>query len=176
MHDIVLIVGPTWKRRRDLERLLEIFNFILLGILITLTIIMLFTFRKPRVIGFVSALISIFISLLMLILFILFSDTRLNMIVFAPIFGFGILVGLLFGYSMNLQLKNGKVIGKHSWFFLLVFGFSLWVSYILLMVGTMLFGSIALIPLTFSVGSVIGREVSIFFRRLLLQKSTTKSI
>lgn len=153
-----------------MEILIRIFNYIILGLLIILTVVMLLTFRKPRVIGKFTPLLSFLISFLILVLIIILSGARLNPLLFVPIFCIGVMVGLLYGISMKLYIFNKHVIGKQSWLFLLCFGISLVVTHLLIMTTNKLYASLGLIPLIFSVGTVFGREVSIFVRRIRMQK------
>lgn len=133
-----------------------------------MVIFMLVTFRKPRTIGRFAPLLSALLSLLLLGLFWLLSGAHLNGLVALPIFVLGLGLGGLIGLTARLYPQGNRVMGRHSWLFLAGWGFSLVLAQLLVLTGWPLAASLGLIPLIFSTGSNVGRELSLFIRRWMM--------
>jgi len=142
-----------------------------LVITIVLTIVMLLTFRKPRPIGAWSKLLSILLSLTILAAFILLSGARLNPLLSLPILVLGLIVGLLRGAFVQLSIRDGKVVARGSWLFLLGWGVSLALAQLLNTLGSSGWSSVGLMPVFLSTGTTIGLDATLLLRRVFTPRT-----
>ena len=91
-----------------MDLVLRLFSLVCAGFTMLLVVVMLFTFRKPRRIGRFTPLLSALLSLLVLGLFWWISGAHLNRWVAWPLFGLGLLVGLVAGGTARLY-RQGDV-------------------------------------------------------------------
>jgi len=142
-----------------------------LSTLLTLgmTIWMLISFRQERLIRASALLRSAGLSLVMLPIFMLLSGARLNLWVGLPILALGLLVGILRGQNARLYYRQGQVVGKHSWLFLLGWGLSLALAQGLNFFGSALLASLGLAPMFLSTGTQVGINGSMLVRRLRMR-------
>ena len=148
-----------------MDLVLRLFNLVCAGFTMLLVVVMLFTFRKPRRIGRFTPLLSALLSLLVLGLFWWISGAHLNRWVAWPLFGLGLLVGLVAGGTARLYRQGDRVMGKHSLLFLVGWGLSLVLAQMMAWSGWPLAASLGLIPLLVGTGTTAGRELVIFLRR-----------
>jgi hypothetical protein len=148
-----------------MDTALSLLNLVCAAFTFGMVILMLVTFRKPRTIGRFAPLLSALLSLLLLGLFWLLSGAHLNGLVAVPAFGLGLALGGLIGLTARLYPQGDRVMGRHSWLFLLGWGASLVLAQLLLWTGWPLAASLGLIPLVFGTGTNVGRELSLFVRR-----------
>jgi len=102
-----------------------ILNLFFSFLTIVMTGVMVFNFRKPRRITFLSSLTSALISLITPVIFLAITGVKPDFRLVLPFFCFGLLLGFLRGASMKLEFVGDEVVGRHSWFFLLLWGLSL---------------------------------------------------
>ena len=148
-----------------MDLVLRLFNLVCAGFTMLLVVVMLFTFRKPRRIGRFTPLLSALLSLLVLGLFWWISGAHLNRWVAWPLFGLGLLVGLVAGGTARLYRQGDRVMAKHSLLFLVGWGLSLVLAQMMAWSGWPLAASLGLIPLLVGTGTTAGRELVIFLRR-----------
>jgi len=152
-----------------MDTILRIISLIFTALAIGLTIWMLVTFRRGRRIRSLVLVISACLSALILIVFTRLSGARLNPVVSIPLLLLGFLVGFAGGWTTKLTRQpGGIVIGRNSWFFLLIWGVTLALAQVLTLLESTLAASVGLIPLMFSTGTQVGNSVNLLIRRLLL--------
>jgi len=59
------------------------------------------------------------------VIFLVITGAKPDLKLLLPFFGIGLLLGFLRGASMKLEFVGDEVVGRHSWFFLLLWGLSL---------------------------------------------------
>lgn len=143
----------------------------LLSLIFTVVVfgLMLFTLRKERIIGRWAPLLSAFLPLLMLPLFMILSGARLNWFLSIPIFLLGLAVGVLRGFTTKLYFKDDQVVGKHSLLFLFGWCMTLLLAQLLNVFGSVLLSSVGLMPLFFGTGTQVALFGTIFVRRMMLR-------
>lgn len=134
-----------------------------------LTLVMLFTFRKERPVGVLSLLISGFLNLILLPVFILLSGAQLNLVVGLPLLAIGLLIGVLRGFATKLMFKEGRVVGKHAVVFLVGWGLSMVLAQLLTMAESRLLAAVGLMPLTLSTGTQLGITGNLLLRRAFMR-------
>ena len=148
-----------------MDTILSLLNLVCAAFTIALVIVMLITFRKPRVIGRFTPLLSILISLLLLGVFWLLSGAHLPWLVAVPLFALGLGLGGVIGFTARLYPQGGRVMGRHSWLFLAGWGASLVLAQLLAWTGWPLAASLGLAPLVLSTATNTGREAALLLRR-----------
>ena len=148
-----------------METVLSLFNLICAGITFLLVILMVITFRKPRAIGRFAPLLSILLSLLLLALFWILSGAHLPWLVAVPLFALGLALGGVIGFTARMYPQGGRVMGRHSWLFLLGWGASLVLAQLLVWTSWPLAASLGLAPLVLSTATNVGREGAMLVRR-----------
>lgn len=144
------------------------------GLSILLVIVMLATFHRERRLGAFSLLISGAVSLVMLPVFVLLSGARLNLLIAIPLFLLGLLIGTLRGITTRLYWRDGRVLARHSIWFLIGWGISLILAQILVLLGSALAGAVGLMPLTLSTGTQAAIAGNLLLRRLLLRPPSSQ--
>ncbi len=152
-----------------MDTIFRLIGFLSAVFTVAMTILMLFTFRKERRVGLFAPLLSAVLSLVMLPVFILLSGARLNPLLAIPLFAFGLLIGFLRGLTTRLYYKGGQVVGRNSMLFLLGWGGSLVIAQLLNLLGSALLASVGLMPLFLSTGTQVGMNANIFLRRLMMR-------
>jgi hypothetical protein len=152
-----------------MDTIYRLISLLSIGLTVVLIIVMLLTFRKERRIGAFSLLISIFLSLIMLPVFIGLSGARLNLLIGLPLLIIGLLIGTLRGFATRLTYKGGHVVGKHSLWFLAGWGVSLVLAQLLALAGSTILASVGLMPIYLSTGTQIGITGNLLLRRLFLR-------
>ena len=135
-----------------------------------MTIMSAINLRKPRRITLLSTFLSGLMSLLGLACMILLGGLRLNPYLGAPLFLAGIFLGYLRGAGVKMHLENGKVIGRNSIFFLVLWGLSLALSQLMGLFGSPLLASMGLIPAIFTSGLQSGFYGHVFLQRLIVSE------
>jgi len=145
----------------------------LLAILFTgaMTLVMLFTYRRPRQVRVLALLLSLLLSLIALPLFIWLSGARLNLWLGVPAFVLGLVVGTIRGLTTRLSYEGGQVVARRSWLFLLGWGASLVLAQALAMAGSALLAAAGLIPLYLATGTEVGIQANLLLRRIFLRPS-----
>jgi len=134
----------------------KIINITSVFFMVLMTGVMVFTFRKPRRITGFSALLSVFISLITPVIFLMLSGTEPDLRLLLPFFGFGLLLGYLRGVSMKLKFVGDQVVGRHSRIFLLLWGFSLALNQFLSTLDSTKLMAVGLTALFLSTGTQVG--------------------
>jgi hypothetical protein len=146
----------------------------LLGAVFTLVItgLMVISFRKEKPIGVIPTLISVVVSAILLPVFVLLSGTRLNLWLSLPLLVQGMILGGVQGFTTRLyRRKDGHVVGKRSWLFLLAWGVSLALAQVLNLMDSALLASLGLVPMCLSTGTQVGADTTILLRRLRIRSS-----
>ena len=145
-----------------------ILNLFFSFLTIVMTGVMLFTFRKPRRITFFSSLLSVLISLIMPVIFLVITGVKPDLRLSLPFFSFGLLLGFLRGVTMKLEFVGEEVVGRHSWFFLLVWGVSLALNQGLNTLNSSILTAAGLAVLFTSTGTQVGFYGILAARRLAI--------
>ena len=149
-----------------MENILEAIQIIGLIASLILTAIMVFTFRKPRLVTNRGKILSIAISLAMLLFYLLLTGARLNSAVSIPVFILGLIVGCIRGLTLRISKdENGQISARGSWFFLLAWGGSWLLIQILAFWTSNLLLSLSLIPVFLSTGVQTGLDGITLIRR-----------
>jgi len=135
---------------------------------IVMTGVMLFAFRKPRRITFFSSLLSVLISFLIPVIFLVLTGAKPDLKLMLPFFGIGLLLGFLRGVTMKLDFVGDEVVGRHSWFFLLLWGLSLALNQWLNTMNSSILNAAGLAVLFTSTGTQVGFYGILAVRRLAL--------
>lgn len=146
----------------------QILGFLSFVFAIVMTGVMLVTFRKPRRVTALSALVSVLISLALLPIYLALSGVNPDPRLALPIFSLGLLVGFLRGQTTKLEYVGDDVVGKHSLFFLVLWGASLAISQLLSMFDSVILLAVGLSSLFFSTGTQAGIYGNWFLRRLVM--------
>jgi len=133
-----------------------------------MTVVMLFSFRKPRRITAFSSLISAFISLIMPVIFLAITGVKPDLRLALPFFSFGLLLGFLRGLTMKLEFVGDQVVGRHSILFLLMWGLSLALNQALSTFDSTILLAVGLGALFLSTGTQVGFYGILTARRLAL--------
>lgn len=141
-----------------------------IGLVLTaaLTVYMVLTFRKPRVLRGWGKLLSVALSLAMLLFFVTFSGATLNLLVGIPVLVIGGILGFLRGMALQFSYREGRVIARGSWFFLLVWGGSWIIAQLFNFYGSILLSSIGLLPVFLSTGMQLGLDGVLLLRRVVV--------
>ena len=144
----------------------NILNILLSLFAIVMTVVMLFTFRKPRRITGFSSLLSVLISLIIPVIFLLIAGTKPDLRLALPFFGFGLLLGYIRGVTMKLEFVGEEVVGRHSRIFLLLWGLSLALNQWLNTLNSTILMAAGLFALFLSTGTQVGFYGILAVRRL----------
>ncbi len=132
------------------------------------TIAMLVAFRRDRRIGVGSLSLSIAISVVALLAYVLISGARTSWIAAVAALALGLAIGSVRGLTTRLSWRDGQVVGRNSWLFLLAWGCSYAIAHLLNLFHLPLLSSSGLILLCLSTGTQVGVNANILIRRLLL--------
>ncbi len=146
----------------------QIIGFLSFAFAIVMTGVMLVTFREPRRVTALSTLASVLISLFLLPVYLALSGANPDPRMALPIFSLGLLVGFLRGQTTKLEYFGDEVVGKHSLFFLILWGVSLAISQLLSMFDSVILLAVGLSSLFFSTGTQVGIYGNLFLRRLVM--------
>ena len=135
---------------------------------VVMTVVMLFSFRKPRRITAFSSLISAFISLIMPVIFLAITGAKPDFRLALPFFSFGLLLGYIRGAMMKLEFVGDQVVGRHSRNFLLLWGFSLALNQALSSLDSSILMAFGLASLFLTTGTQVGFYGILAARRLAL--------
>lgn len=147
--------------------------FIILGTFgsvfaLVMTVLSMINYQKPRKITAVSTFLSGLISLLSLAALTILGGMSLNFDLGFLILMAGLFLGYLRGTAVKLIWENGRVIGRNSILFLILWGLSLALSQLLGLFGSPLLASLGLIPVAFTTGLQAGYFGNLFLRRLIM--------
>ena len=156
-----------------MDTIYRLISLLSVGLTVVLVVVMLLTFRKERRIGAFSLLLSAFLSLIILPVFILLSGARLNLLIGLPLLMIGLLVGVLRGFATRIYHSGGQVVGKHSLWFLAGWGISMVLAQLLALAGSRLLAAVALMPMYLSTGTQVGISGNLLLRRLFLRAPAT---
>ena len=148
--------------------LYKIINLASAFFMVVMTAVMLFTFRKPRRITFLSSIFSALMSIIMPVIFLLISGVKPDLRLALPVFGFGLLLGFIRGLILKLEFVGDQVVGKHSIIFLLLWGLSLALNQALSTPNLTALMAVGLAALFLSTGTQVGFYGIITVRRLAL--------
>lgn len=137
-----------------------------------MTLLMFLTFRKERPVRALPPLLTVLLSLGILLLLVLVSGARLNLLYGLILLVLGLGVGLVRGLATRFSYRNGVVWGKNSMLFLLGWGASLVLAQLINLLGSGLLASIGLAGVYFSTGTQVGMHGLLFLRRLLYKPSS----
>ncbi len=135
---------------------------------LVLTLVMVFTFRKPRLVQPWGKLLSIALSLAMLFFYLLFSGTGLTPAVSTPVFILGLVVGAIRGLGLRFEVENGQVQARGSVLFLLAWGGSWILTQLVAFWASGLLFSIGLILVYLSTGTQVGLDGITLIRRIFV--------
>lgn len=135
---------------------------------VVMTIVMLFSFRKPRRITALSSLSSAMISFIMPVIFLAISGVKPDLRLALPFFSFGLLLGFLRGLTMELEFVGDQVVGRHSILFLLMWGLSLALNQALSTLDLTILLAVGLVALFLSTGTQVGFYGILAVRRLAM--------
>lgn len=142
--------------------LLGIFSSV---ILFVLTLVSIFTLRKPRKITVLGTLLSGVIAALSLLAVVLLGGMRLNLLLALPILLGGMLLGFIRGQMVKFSPLGKYVIGRNSVLLAVLWGASLGVSLLLGLLSSSLLASLGLMPVVLTTGMQLGYEANHFLRR-----------
>lgn len=137
------------------------------GLVLTLgaTVAAVVTARAPRRLTAGSALLSALLAAALLPLFLLLSGTRLNVAIAVPALVAGGIVGLIRGATARLSASGGQVWVRLGGCYALLWGASLLVAQIALVLGSLLWTALGLIPLYLATGSEVAYHATLLVRR-----------
>jgi len=149
--------------------LFTLINLICFGLTAAMIVVMLIFFRRERRIKVGGMLVSLFLSVLILPVFIWLSGARLNWGLGLLLLGGGVLVGVIRGQATRLYFQGQQVVARNSMLFLLGWIASLLISQLLTTFGSVLWAAVGLMPLFVSTGTQVGMQGNILVRRLLMR-------
>ena len=136
--------------------------------MILMTAVMLFGFRKPRRITFLSSTFSALMSIVIPVIHILITGLKPDLRLALPFLSFGMLLGFIRGVTMKLEFVADQVVGRHSIFFLLLWGLSLALNQALSSPYPTALMAAGLAALFLSTGTQVGFYGILAIRRLAL--------
>jgi len=136
--------------------------------MILMTAVMLFGFRKPRRITFLSSTFSALMSIVIPVIHILITGLKPDLRLALPFLSFGMLLGFIRGVTMKLEFVADQVVGRHSIFFLLLWGLSLALNQALSSPYPTALMAAGLAALFLSTGTQVGFYGILAVRRLAL--------
>ena len=116
-------------------------------------------------------LLSVALSIAGLLLYVLLSGARTSWIAAAAALALGLAIGSIQGWTTRLAWRDGQVVGRNSWLFLLAWGGSYAVAHALNLLGSSLLSSSGLLLLCLATGTQVGVGANILIRRLLLARA-----
>ena len=134
-------------------------------ILFVLTIVSIFTLRKPRKITVLGTLLSGVIAGLSLLVIVVLGGMRLNLLVALPILLLGMLLGFVRGQMVKFSPLGKFIIGRNSVLLAVLWGASMGVSLLLGLLGWSLLASLGLMPVVLATGLQLGYNANHFLRR-----------
>ena len=134
-------------------------------ILIVLTVVSIFTLRKPRKITVLGTLLSGVIAGLSLLVIVVLGGMRLNLLLALPILLVGMLLGFVRGQMVRFSPQGKIIIGRNSVLLAVLWGGSMAVSLLLGLLGWPLLASLGLVPVVLSTGLQLGYSANHFLRR-----------
>ena len=146
----------------------KIINILTSLFMVLMTIVMLFGFRKPRRVTFLSSLFSALMSIVIPVTFILITGLKPDLRLALPFISFGMLLGFIRGLTMKLTFVGDQVFGKHSVLFLLIWGLSLAFNQALSSPYPTALMAVGLAALFLSTGTQVGFYGILVVRRLAL--------
>jgi hypothetical protein len=146
-------------------------GFSVLGAIFTffLTVSMVLSYRRERVMRPIQLLLSAMLSLVLLPALVLLSGARLNLLVAVALFLLGLLLGALRGLTVKIYPKAGQVVGKPSMFSTFLYGGSIALAMLANALGSSLLASLGLVPLFMTTGSQVAMHSVCLLRRLFIR-------
>jgi hypothetical protein len=139
-------------------------------LILAMTVWGIFSARRERRITAFSSFTSAALSFILLPVFILLVDVRPNFWVSLLVLGLGLLAGCLGGVTAQLSYRDGHVMGRNSWLFLLLWGGSLVLAQVLNLFGSAALAAIGLLPMFLTTGAQVGRDGTILVRRSMIKR------
>lgn len=135
------------------------------------TVAMLVTFRRQRRVGSTSRLLSIAISVVAFLAYVLISGARTSWVAALAALGIGLAIGTVRGLLVQLSWRDGQVVGRNSWLLLVVWGMSYAIAHLLNLLRSPLLSSSGLILLCLSTGTQVGDGATLLARSLSLPRA-----
>ncbi|MBN2044805.1 MAG: hypothetical protein JW757_07285 [Anaerolineales bacterium] len=149
---------------------LDILTIIFSIVTLVLTVRMLSSYTKPKKFNLSSIFSSIALSVVTLVVFILVSGAKLNLVLAVVLFILGGLWGLIRGLTIKMYPLEGEVIVRNSALSLIGFGGSMALSSLMNSFDSALLAALGLVPLCMSTGVTVAIKVTVLLRRLLMGK------
>ena len=132
------------------------------------TLIMVFTYRRERVLS-VSALgLNVALSVVMVTTFGVLAGPGLKPLVAGAAVLVGLGIGLLRGLFTRLAVRDGQVVGRHSPLFLLGWGLSFAMAGVLNLLDSVLAAAAGMLALYLSTGTQVALNSWLLIRCLML--------
>lgn len=136
--------------------------------MVLMTGVMLFGFRKPRKVTFLSSTFSALMSIVIPVIHVLITGLRPDLRLALPFISFGLLLGFIRGVTMKLEFVGDQVVGRHSILFLLFWGLSMALNQALSRPYPTAWMAVGLAALFLSTGTQVGFYGILAVRRLAL--------
>lgn len=130
------------------------------------TVAMVVTFGRERRVGSASRLLSIAISVIAVLVYVLISGARTSWLAALAALGIGLAIGSVRGLLVQLSWRDGRVVGRNSWLLLLVWGMSYAAANLFNLSRSPLLSSSGLILLCLSTGTQVGDGAALIIRSL----------
>jgi len=148
-----------------MNTLLTLLGLLSSVILFVMTLVSIFTLRKPRKITVLGTLLSGVIAGLSLLTVVVLGGMRLNLLLALPILLLGMLLGFVRGQMVKFSPLGNVIIGRNSVLLAILWGASLGVSLLLGLLGSPLLATLGLVPVILSTGLQLGYSANHFLRR-----------
>lgn len=154
-----------------METVLDGLTYLFSIITLALTVRMLWLYPKPKKFNLSSIFSSITLSLGTLVVFILVSGARLNLLIGVVLFILGGGWGMIRGFTIKMYPQEGDVIVRNSALSLLGYGGSLALSSLMNSFDSALLAALGLIPLFMSTGTSVAIKSTLLVRRLFMNNT-----
>lgn len=154
--------------------ILKIVGYLAIPLTILSVLWMIKTLRRPKPVTFRSLVIQIALPLLVLLVYSLLLHVSVNPVLAWPLFAAGLVIGVLWGQTTRLNLKKGRVYGKRSVWYLVVWAVTFSVTQGLSLMQRRGLVAVGLATMYFSTGLAIGTNVSFMYRRWKLLSKEEK--
>ncbi len=149
---------------------LDIVTIIFSVVILVFTVLMLASYTKPKKFSLSGIFSSVALSMGTLLIFLLVSGARLNLILGVVLFILGSIWGVIRGMTIKMYRQEGDVIVRNAALTLIGYGGSLALSSLMSSFDSALLAALGLIPLFMSTGTDVGLKFTLLFRRLMMGK------
>jgi hypothetical protein len=145
--------------------ILKIIGYLAIPLTVLSVIWMIKTLRRPKPVTFLSLVIQMALPLVVLLVYSFLLQVQVNILLAWPLGLAGLILGVIWGQTTKLSVTRGKVHGKRSVWYLVIWALTFSVTQVLSLMQRRGIVALGLATMYFSTGLAIGTNVSFMYRR-----------